>query len=46
MRKDKRDRKDTRCTKYTDYNGCFLILLLVKIRLGAFQLLTIRSLYL
>ena len=33
MRKDTRDRKDTRGTKYTYYNDCFLILLLVKSRL-------------
>ena len=46
MRKDTRDRKDTRGTKYTYYNGCFLILLLVKSRLGTFSLLTICLLYL
>ena len=34
MRKDTRYRKDTRGTKYTYYNGCFLIVLLVKSRLG------------
>ena len=38
LRKDTRDRKDTRGTKYTYYNGCFLILLLVKSRLGTFSL--------
>ena len=46
MHKDTRDRKDTRGTKYTYYNGCFLILLLVKSRLGTFPLLTICLLYL
>ena len=46
VRKDTRDRKDTRCTKYTYYNGCFLILLLVKSRLGTVQLLTVCLFYL
>ena len=41
VRKDTRDRKETRGTKYTYYNGCFLILLLVKSRLRTFPLLTI-----
>ena len=41
MRKYMRDRKDTRGTKYNNYNGCFLILLLVKSRLRTFPLLTI-----
>ena len=41
MRKDMRDRKDMRGTKYTYYIGCFLILFLVKGRLGTFPLLTI-----
>ena len=41
MRKDTRVRKDTRGTKYTSYIGCFLILLLIKIRLGTFPLLTV-----
>ena len=36
MRKDKRDRKDIRGTKNTNYNSCFFILLLVKSRLGIF----------
>ena len=40
MRKDMRDRKDMRGTKYTYYNSCFLILLLIKSRLGTFPLLT------
>ena len=31
-------RKDTRGTKYTYYNGCFLVLLLVKNRLRTFTL--------
>ena len=39
MHKDTRYCKDTRGTKYTYYNGCFLILLLVKSRLGTFPLL-------
>ena len=43
MRKDMRDRKDTRGTKYTYYNGCFLILLLIKSRLGTFPLLTVTG---
>ena len=38
-----RDRKDTRGTKYTYYNGCFLILLLIKSRLGTFPLLTVTG---
>ena len=46
MRKDTRDCKDTRGTKYTYYIGCFLILLLVKYRLGTFPLLTICLFYL
>ena len=45
MRKDTRYRINTRGTKYTYYNGCFLILLLVKSKLGTFQLLVIRLLY-
>ena len=40
VRKDMRDRKDTRGTKYTYYNDSFLILVLVKSRLGIFPLLT------
>ena len=35
MRKDMKDRKDTRGTKYAYFNGCFFILLLVKSRLGS-----------
>ena len=31
-----RDRKDMRGTKYTYYNGCFLIFLLVKKQTGNF----------
>ena len=46
MRKDMRDRKDMRCTKYTYYNGYFLILILIKSILGTFPLLTICLLYL
>ena len=45
-RKDMRDRKDTRGTKYTYYNGCFLILLLVKSRLGTFPLFKVCLIYL
>ena len=44
-REDTSERKDTRSIKHTYYNGCFLILLLVKSRLRTFQLLTIRLLY-
>ena len=44
LRKDTRDRKDTRGTKYTYYNTC-LILLLVKSRLGTFPLLVVCLLY-
>ena len=33
MRKDAKDRKDTRCTKYAYCNSCFFILLLIKSRL-------------
>ena len=40
MRKDMRDRKDMRGTKYIRYNICFLMLFLIKSRLGTFQLLT------
>ena len=46
VRKDTRDRKDTRGSKYTYYCGCFLILLLVISRLGTFLLLTTCLLYL
>ena len=46
VRKYMRDRKDTRCTKYTYYKGCFSILLLVKSRQGVFPLLTTCLLYL
>ena len=46
VRKDTRYRRDTRGTKYTYYNDYFLILLLVKSRLGTFLLLKIRLLYL
>ena len=38
MRKDMRDRKDMRGTNYTYYISCFLILLLIKSRLGTFPL--------
>ena len=41
MRKDMRDREDTRGTKYTYYISCFLILLLVKSRLQTFPILII-----
>ena len=41
VRKGARDRKDARGTKYTYYNGCYLILFLVKSRLRNFPLLTI-----
>ena len=40
VRKDIRERKDTRGTKYTYYNDCFLILLLIKSKMGTFPLLT------
>ena len=46
MRKDMRDRKDNRGTKYTNCNCYFLILLLIKSILGIFPLLTIFLLYL
>ena len=46
MRKNKRDHKDFRGTKYTFYNGGFFILLLVKSRLGTLPHLTISLLYL
>ena len=39
-RKDTRDLKDMRATNYTYCISCFLILLLIKSRLGAFPLLT------
>ena len=39
MRKDMRDRKDTRGTKFTYYESYFLILLPVKSRLQTFPLL-------
>ena len=35
-RKDISDHKDMRATNYTYYNSCFLILLLIKSRLGTF----------
>ena len=34
MRKDIRDRKDMRGTKYNYYISCFLILLLLKVDMG------------
>ena len=43
MRKDMRDRKDNRGTKYT-YYSCVLVFLLIKGRLGTFQLLKISLL--
>ena len=46
MRKDMRDRKDMRGTNYTYCISCFLILLLIKSRLGTFPLLTTCLLYL
>ena len=46
VRKDMRDRKDMRGTNYTYYISCFLILVLIKSRLGTFPLLTTYLLYL
>ena len=45
MRKDTRDRKVTRGTKYTYYNGSFMILLLVESKLGIFPFLTVCLLF-
>ena len=45
MRKDTRDRKDMRGTKCTYYNTCFLILLLVKSRLGTFPPVFVYNLF-
>ena len=45
IRKDTRCRKDTKGIKHAYNNGCFLILLLVKSKLGTFHFLTIRLLY-
>ena len=39
MYKDMRDRKEMRGTNYTYYISCFLILLLIKSRLGTFPLI-------
>ena len=38
LRKDMRDRKDMRGTNYTYYISCYLILFLIKNRLGNFPL--------
>ena len=46
MRKDTRDRKDMKGTKYTYYNNCFLILLLYNRRLRTFTFKKICILYL
>ena len=40
IRKGKSDLKDMRGTNYTYFVSCFLILLLIKSRLGTFPLLT------
>ena len=45
MRKDVRYCKDMRVTKYTYYNGCFLILLLIESRLGTFPLNNLFTLF-
>ena len=46
IRKDIRDCKDMRGTKYTYFKSCFLILLLIKSRLWTFPLLITYLLYL
>ena len=46
LRKDTRDRKETRGTKYTYSDSCFLILLLVKSKTRTFTLLKFCLLYL
>ena len=46
MRKDMRDRKDMRGTKYTYYDNSFLLLLLLKSREVTFPFLKTCLLYL
>ena len=46
MRKDTIERKDMSSTKYTYHSSSFLILFLIKSRLGTLPLLTICLLYL